>query len=312
MLRRKALPDGTTARRAVGRWTSPDGRLILSNHMGYNEPAYDADNPILRNGQPIVETTYLTDALTREAVDFVRRNSSRPFFLYVAYSAVHSPLQAPNRIVDRFRDSIADVHRRIFAGMLVSMDDSVGAIMQQLQRSGVIDNTLVFFISDNGGPTRELTSSNLPLRGGKGQLYEGGIRVPFLMHWPNQLPAGKEEHRPVISLDVVATSLAAAEVEGALSMDGVDLLPYLSGENQQRPHRQLYWRMNRQAALRDMDWKIVRSSRGASDTWELYNLKEDSAEKQDLAGSQPEVLSRLVTEWERLNAQMQPPMRIPN
>ncbi len=310
MLRRRSLPDGATARQAIGRWTSSDGRLILSNHMGHNEPPYDADNPILRNGQPVVEPTYLTDAITREAVDFIKKNATRPFFLYVAYNAVHSPLQAPNRLVDRFRESVPDVHRRIFAAMLVSMDDSVGAIVQQLQSSDVVDNTLVFFISDNGGPTRELTSSNLPLRGGKGQLYEGGIRVPFIMQWPDELPAGVKEKRPVIALDVLATSLAAAGGEAPQGLDGVDLLPFLKGQNRQRPHRQLFWRMNHKAALRELDWKIVRTSGRATDAWELYDLSNDVAEKHNLAATRPAVLSRLVAQWERLNAQMQPPMRL--
>jgi arylsulfatase B len=311
MLRRKSLPDGSTRQPTAGRWTSPDGRLVLSNHMGHNEPAYDADNPIIRNGQPVVEPSYLTEAFTREAVEFIDRNSTRPFFLYVAYNAVHSPLQAPNRIVDRFRHSIPDVHRRIFAGMLASMDDSVGAILQQLRRSQVVDNTVVFFISDNGGPTRELTSSNLPLRGGKGQLYEGGIRVPFIMQWPDQLPEGRTENRPVIALDVAATALAAAKANANPMIDGVDLLPYLNGERRGRPHQQLFWRMNYKKALRDGDWKIVRTSAGPSASWELYDLSDDPSEAHDLATSRPQVLSRLTAQWEQLNSQMQPPMRLP-
>ena len=175
--------------------------------MRHNEPAYDANNPILRGGQPVEESEYLTDALTREAVDFIDRHRTRPFFLYLAYNAVHSPLQASSQYMQRFAH-IDDIHRRIFAGMLSNLDDSVGAVLSKLQQTGLEQQTLVFFISDNGGPTRELTSSNQPLRGGKGDVYEGGLRVPYLLQWKGELPASHVYPHPVISLDAFATALA--------------------------------------------------------------------------------------------------------
>ena len=303
MLRRKRLPDG-----GEGRWM--DGNLIYSTHMGHEEPAYDADNPILRGGQPVQEPAYLTDALTREAVDFIGRHRGTPFFLYLAYNAVHSPLQGADAQMERFRH-IEDVHRRIFAAMLGSLDDSVGAVLKKLRDERLEEDTLVFFISDNGGPTRELTSSNLPLRGGKGDVYEGGIRVPFLLQWKGKLPAGNVYTRPVISLDVYGTAaaVAGAPLPKGRSIDGVDLLPYLTGRREGRPHDVLFWRMNRRTAVRVGDWKLLSNpGRGSGADWQLYDLAEDISESKDLAGSHPERLQQLKQVWDRLNAEMIDPL----
>ncbi len=162
LLRRKALPD-----LSQGIWSGKNG-LNFTTHMGHNEPDYDANNPIIRGGQPVNETAYLTNALTREATDFIDRHSDKPFFLYLAYNAVHSPMQGTDEAIRRFAH-IEDLQRRIFAAMLASMDDSVGQVINQLRNSRIEDNTLVFFLSDNGGPTRELSSSNVPLRVKRGK-----------------------------------------------------------------------------------------------------------------------------------------------
>jgi arylsulfatase A-like enzyme len=304
MLRRKTLPDGSD-----GRWIE-DG-LVYSNHMGNDEPAYDANNPIVRGGQPVEERAYLTDAFTREAIDFIDRSRARPFFLYLAYNAVHSPLQGADAYMERFR-SIEDVHRRIFAAMLGNLDDSVGAVLQKLRDEGLEENTLVFFISDNGGPTRELTSSNLPLRGGKGDVYEGGIRVPFLVQWKGKIPAGEVYRRPVMTPDVYATAaaVAGAPVPESRSIDGVNLLPYLTGERDGRPHEVLFWRLGQRTAVRVGDWKLVRNpKRGADSSWHVYDLAEDVDESDDLAQSQPEKLEELKNVWDRLNGEMLEPIR---
>jgi arylsulfatase B len=302
MLRRKTLPGG-----GQGRWGSK--RLIYTTHMGHDEPPYDANNPILRGGQPVVESEYLTDALTREAVDFIDRHSDRPFFLYLAYNAVHSPLQAADAYLDRFRH-IEDIHRRIFAAMLANLDDGVGRVLDKLREEGLEDETLVFFLSDNGGPTRELTSSNLPLRGEKGQMYEGGLRVPFMVRWPDTLPAGTVYHRPVTSLDIFPTAAAAAGVGTPNQLDGVNLLPYLTGERfeNEHPHPTLYWRQGHKTALRVGDWKLVRMPRGGGGSpWELYNLADDISETRNLAGAQPDKLAELQGVWQEYDAQMAEP-----
>ncbi len=301
MLRRKALPDGKQ-----GRWQ--DDNLVYTTHMGHDEPAYDANNPILRGGQPVEEHAYLTDALTREAVDFIDRNQRRPFFLYLAYNAVHSPLQGADAYMRRFSE-IDDVHRRIFAAMLGNLDDSVGAVLDKLRETGLEEDTLIFFLSDNGGPTKELTSSNLPLRGGKGDVYEGGIRVPFLVQWKGKLPAGEVYEKPVVSLDIFATAaaLAQAPLPKGRSIDGVDLMPYLQGEKQGRPHEMLFWRQGPRTAIRVGDWKLLRNGRREGSPWQLYNLATDLAEQNDLAATEAEKFAQMQRAWEEMNGQMAEP-----
>ncbi|MEX2212610.1 MAG: sulfatase-like hydrolase/transferase [Phycisphaeraceae bacterium] len=286
MLRRKALPD-RAGKGEASRWESSDGRLILSSHMGHDEPAYDTNNPLLRSSQPVEEREHLTDAFTREAVDFIARSKERPFFLCVAYNAVHSPLQGADAYMKKF-ESVKDVHRRIFCAMLAHLDDSVGAILKRVRDERMEERTLIIFLSDNGGPTRELTSSNLPLRGGKGQLYEGGVRVPFMMQHKGVIPSGKLYEKPVISLDLFTTIAAASggPPPRAGRLDGVDLMPFLRGEDKSTPHDTLYWRMNEGAsfAVRRGDWKLV-SHRGKSA--ELFDLANDVSESRDLAAKEP-------------------------
>ena len=303
MLRRKTLPDGE-----VGRWIGK--KKLIYHKWPSNEPDYDADNPIIRGGQPVMETEYLTDALTREAVDFIDRHDDKPFFLYLAYNAVHSPLQGADAYMRKF-SHIQDIQRRIFAAMLANMDDSVGAVMKQLRKSGLEENTLVFFLSDNGGPTRELTSSNAPLRGQKGMMYEGGLRVPFMVQWKGTLPKGKVYNHPVTSLDIYATAAANAKATAPENIEGVDLIPYLTSKRSDRPHDTLFWRQGNKAGLRHGDLKLVRmGGRKAvgNAKWELYDLSKDISEERNLAKANPEHLSELVALWKKMNGEMQEPL----
>ena len=304
MLRRKTLPGG-----GQGRWIGSKG-LIYGTHMGNDEPDYDANNPIVRGGQPVVETEYLTDALTREAVDFIDRHDDKPFFLYLAYNAVHSPLQGADEYMEKFA-GIDDIQRRIFAAMLGNLDDSVGAVLAQIRASGLEENTLVFFLSDNGGPTRELTSSNRPLRGEKGQMYEGAIRVPFMVQWKGQLPAGIVFDRPVSSMDIFATAGTVARANVPAQVEGVDLMPFLTGQRTDVPHETLFWRQGGRTALRHGDWKIVRMGnrkQPAAAKWELYHLEDDLSETKNLAGTEPQRLQDLIKRWQDLNQEMVPPL----
>ena len=305
-LRRKTLPGGGS-----GRWTSSDQKLIYSTHMGNTEPDYDADNPILRAGQPVEEPVYLTDAITRESISFIDRNADVPFFLYVPYNAVHSPLQGADAYMKKF-NHIKDIQRRIFAAMLANMDDSVGAILEKLRSKNLEENTVIFFLSDNGGPTRELTSSNAPLRDGKGTVYEGGLRVPFLMQWKGKIPKEQTYKNPVISLDLFATSIALAKAQLKRPLDGVNLIPYLTNQNQGVPHQTLYWRLGNRRAIRHGDWKLLSNPKsGEKQTWELYHLTDDISEQKDLSSRHTDKVDELQSKWNQLNSKMISPIWLP-
>ena len=188
----------------------------------------------------------------------------------------------------------------------------MGAVMKQLRDSGLEENTIVFFLSDNGGPTRELTSSNLPLRGSKGTLYEGGVRVPFMMQWKGTVLPGQVYQKPVSSLDIFATAVANSEgVTAPDQLEGVDLIPFVTGKDPGTPHTTLFWRQGGKAGLRHHDWKLVRmggrSSPGQA-KWELYDLAKDLVEERNLAESEPERLNELVEIWEEMNGQMSEPL----
>jgi arylsulfatase B len=293
------LPDGTQ-----GRWSSADGRVIWSTHMGNFEPDYDADNPVLRGSQPEAEPSNLTDAFTREAESVIARHRRQPFFLCLAYNAVHSPLQARDDYLKKFTH-IGDIQRRIFCAMLAQLDDCVGRVLARLRTDGLEERTLFVFLSDNGGPTRELTSSNGPFRGEKGQLFEGGVRVPFLAQWKERLPAGHAEHRMVSALDIFPTLLVAAGAKLPSNLDGADLIPKLHASTAEL-RAQHYWRIGAQAALREGDWKIHRPRNEKG--WRLHNLARDPGEDHDLAQSDPARVATLEAAWQKLDAEMVPPL----
>jgi arylsulfatase A-like enzyme len=298
-LRRKTLPDGSH-----GRWASPDGRIVWSTHLAENEPAYDADNPLLRGSQPVEEYSNLTDAFTREACDFIQRHQAQPFFLYLAYNAVHSPLQGADPYMERFAH-IPDIQRRIFASMLANLDDGIGRVLAKLRASGLEENTLIVFLSDNGGPTKELTSSNAPLRGGKGDLWEGGIRIPYIVSWKSKLPASRVVKTPVVSMDASVTALAVAGVTlDKAKLDGASLLPLLNANPEAPLHDTLFWRVGKKNALRHGDWKLIRE--GAA--WRLFNLGIDVGETTDLAAREPARVEELSVLWKQWNAQQIEPL----
>jgi len=278
------------------------------NYLPRAKAGVEYSIPLDRNGQPESHTEYLTDVFGREAVSFVERNQSKPWFLYYAFNAPHTPLQATEKYLERMKH-ITDEKRRTYAAMICAMDEAVGQMLDKLDALKLTENTLIFFFSDNGGPSFANSSSNAPLHGDKGQVFEGGIRVPFLVSWPAKLPKGKDYDRPVTSLDVFATAaaLADAKVPAGVKLDGVNLIPFLTGKNKSAPHEQLFWRMGGGAsyAMRSGDWKWLKMGNGAP---QLFNLKEDIGEQNDLANAKPEIAQRMEAAVMNWNKELIPPL----
>jgi arylsulfatase A-like enzyme len=257
---------------------------------------------------------YTTDAYAARAVDWIEKHKSGPFFLYLPFNAQHAPLEATPKYLDRFKH-VADEKRRIFAAMMSAKDDAVGRVLAKLKEIGAEENTIVWYLTDNGGPTVQTTSKNDPLRGYKSTTWEGGVRVPFMVQWKGKLPAGKTYEQPIIQLDILPTCLAAAGTEAAADwkLDGVNLLPYLQGMRSERPHQTFFWRFGEQWAIRHGDFKLVRANdRDAQPPRltgpALFNLASDISEKNDLAGSQPEKVAELKGLWDKWNAEQKPPL----
>jgi arylsulfatase A-like enzyme len=224
------------------------------------------------------------------------------------FNAQHAPLQAPQKYLDRF-PNITDEKRKYFAAMMSAMDDAVGRVLKKIRELQEEENTIVFFIGDNGGPTLSTTSQNGGLRGFKMTTFEGGPRVPFFAQWKGTWPAGRVEERPVMNLDVLPTVLAAAgaKIDPAWKLDGVDLTPYLTGKNKARPHETMFWRFGGQWAVRHGDWKLVvgRSAKDgdASSGPELFNLARDRNEANDLAAAEPARVAELQKLYDAWNAE---------
>lgn len=269
---------------------------------------------LLRNRERVTIEDYLTDELSREAAEVIRETED-PIFLYLAYNAPHTPLQATSEYLDRFPD-MPDGRRKTYMAMISAMDDGVGLVFDALEETGKLDNTLIVFLSDNGGqtlrngrPLRTPVASNAPLSGGKGQLLEGGIRVPFAMRWPGVLPEGVDYPYAVSSLDITATILAAtgAQPREGRPLDGVNLVPYLVNAEEGQPHETLFWRKYDagEYAVIDGDYKIIASDNGQR----MYDLSEDTSEESNLIGGAEEDrrFEAMARKHEAWNAEMVPP-----
>jgi len=233
------------------------------------------------NYKPAQPITYITDDIGSECCDFIQRHRDGPFFLYAAFNAPHNPLQARKDDLEKFA-FIKDTKRKTYCAMVYRLDLNVGRIVEAVAKARLTTNTLIVFISDNGGPVDQNASLNAPLNGQKGILLEGGVRVPFVMVWPGALPAETVFTNPVSSLDFAPTFLAVAGKSVATNdgFDGVNLLPYLHGEIATPPNRRLMWRFTISAAIRDGDWKLIRLPDRLP---MLFDLADDLSEQHDVA-----------------------------
>ncbi|WP_153798881.1 sulfatase-like hydrolase/transferase [Foetidibacter luteolus] len=255
---------------------------------------------IVRNGEVVEEKEYITDRLGDEAVGFIDRNKDKPFFLYVPFNAPHDPFQAKKEDFDAITTT-TDTTERIYLAMVKSLDDAVGRILNKLKEEGLDNNTLIFFGSDNGGASYTGQMKNDPLKGGKLSHFEGGIRVPLLLRYPGKIPAGKTYDLPVSNLDIFATAVAAAgaQLPKGKVYDGANLVPYVSGESNGRPHETLFWRNGFSKAVRKGDWKLYVNERNGKTL--LYNIADDISEEKDLAVANPAKVKELqgaLKNWE--------------
>ena len=261
---------------------------------GYITKIYD-------NGKRINTKKYLTEELSDNAVKFIEDNSDNPFFLYLSYNAPHTPLQATTK--DLERNKHIDIEKRqTYAAMVSSMDDGIGLILDKLEQKNIFENTIVFFFSDNGGVEWYNFSDNGPLRGIKGDFFEGGIRVPFAMQWPNKIEPGTIYDKPIIALDIFATVASAAKAEKYIKneIDGVNLIPYLSGNKSGLPHEYLYWKNPDKDidVIRDERYKYLRIK---NDEY-IFDLKNDISEESNIIDLSKPIYDRLKSQfklWEK-------------
>jgi arylsulfatase A-like enzyme len=324
----------------VGKWHLGDSVPMRPSRRGFDEAFWHPNGGVLfpeaktgfisnlwRGDERVQVPEYSTDAFGREAVAFIERHRAEPFFLYLSFVAPHWPMEAKPEHLAQFAH-VPDLHRRTFLAMMASLDENVGRVLAKLREAKLEQNTLLFFLSDNGGQTGSRrpkpdapfvygvnASSNSPCRGEKGQLLEGGIRIPFLVQWKGHIPDGKTYDQPILSLDILPTALAAAGVgpQPAWKLDGVNLLPFLAAGQPGAPHERLFWRFRfpldqpelHRWAIRQGDWKLVKDGR---EPLSLYNLADDIGEAKNLATQNPGRVRDLEAAWQRWNAELQEPV----
>ncbi len=301
-----------------GKWHLGQGEKFHPNNRGFDEfygllggsrsyfPSKKQDQPgkpqaVMHNDKYVTFKGYFTDVLGEKTVEFIEENKDRPFFIYLSFTAVHTPMQAKKEHLQMFKNH----PRPTLAAMTWSMDENVGKVIKALEENDLLDNTLIFFTNDNGGSPFN-HSSNVPLKGWKGNKFEGGQRVPFIVQWKDHLKGGRKFSGLTSTLDIFPTAFEIAGGSGSPGkpLDGVNLLPFLQGEKKGDPHQVLFWRKEQEAAVRYGDWKLIRLQDYG---YVLYNLKENIGETKNLIEKNPQIfekMKKLLEEWE---AQMKPP-----
>jgi arylsulfatase A-like enzyme len=275
--------------------------LTLEDEYECKSQYDDYRTKLIRNGKTVDEQEYLTDAFSRDAQLFIQKNQKNPFFLYLAYNAPHTPLQATEKYLDRFPD-IKDNKRKTYAAMVSAVDDGIKNILSTLQQLDIEDNTIVFFISDNGGPTNANASKNDPLRGAKGSFFEGGIRVPFVMQWKEAIPIGTIYDNPISSLDIFATCASIVGIKTKNKLDGKNLIPYVQNKDKGQPHDYLFWRHGSQNshAVRSENLKLVQTK----DSLFLFDIINDKSEKDNKSSIKTKEKDLILEKYQDWNKQM--------
>ena len=269
------------------------------SYFEYPNPSNQGENRLERGfGEYEEPKEYLTDALGNETVKFIKKNKDKPFFAFLAFNAVHTPMDATPEDLAKFPQ--LEGNRKTVAAMTLAMDRACGKVLKALEDLDLAKNTIVVFTNDNGGPTDKNASSNYPLSGTKSNHLEGGIRVPFLMKWTGKITSNSTYPHPVSTMDLLPTFYAAGggNVNEILDIDGVDLMPYVQGEKQERPHQLLFWKKQARAVVREGDWKLIRYPDRPA---ELYNIAADEREMNNLATIYPEKVKKmfkLIFQWE--------------
>ena len=279
--------------------------VVNQRHKDFSDPfiwgkGRSGNCAIRRNDAVIDEKFYLTDRIAEEANQFITKHKEEPFFLYVPFLAPHTPFQATKAYFDKL-DHIKDRNKRVYNAMIWQLDDAVGSIISHLEQNDLMDNTIIFFLSDNGGATYTEATDNAPLKGGKFTNFEGGLNIPFMVRWDGNIKQGREFSNPVISMDIFSTALELAGLEAPQdrTTDGASLLPVFQDSSNATIHDKLCWRSGYNRAIRSGDWKLITD--GLSGNHALYNLSEDKEEKNNLYDSEPEIVKQLElqhAEWE--------------
>ncbi len=291
-------------------------RHVFSQHVQQKFAANITLDGKDRQMSDLAPEAYHLDGCSKAAVSIIERYKDQPFFLYVAYRGPHTPLDAPKSYMDRFPGEMPE-RRRAALAMLSAIDDGVGLITSTLKKHGLTEKTLIFFIGDNGAPLKIHKvdsplngdaggwdgSLNTPLNGEKGMLAEGGMSTPYLIAWPGRIPGGQIYEHPVSALDFTATACEVASIGNPGGLDGVNLLPHLTGENKAAPHDDLYWRWMAQSAIREGNWKLLRGGEREY----LYDLATDREEKHNLAAKHPEIVTKLRTKLKTWAEGLNPP-----
>ena len=266
---------------------------------------------ILDNSKPTAEQGYITDRFGDAAVRFINEHKNEPFFLFVSFTAPHGPLQPNAKDADRIKH-IEDRKRRNYAGLVVSLDENIGKILEAIKSNGIEDNTLVIFTNDNGGQTKT-GANNGKLKGRKGTLWEGGVRVPWAMRWPAKIKTGTIINDPVIALDILPTIIDAAgqNINPDWKLDGRSFLPLITTQQQALPSRPLFWRQHGSKgniAIREGHWKLIHNRADKESSPELYNLASDVGEQQNIADKHPDITKEMINKLKVWESQLKEPL----